>query len=153
MEAHSIASIPSFSNLEFAPQKFNLKFAVDVKKVKRNKKQRRQFFKKWKKVNRKKLGFGAGVLSIFGLLAWRRKLKKIKKQKQARRRRRDSGDEGCIKVIVGIIVLGLFAVLGQWIIKTIFGITVGTLLGALCGILILGLVVGIIKLIRKSMNN
>ena len=112
---------------------------------------RRKQFRKWKKTHRKKLGFGAGLLSIFGLLAWRRKLKKLKKRKKKARRPDDLGD-GCDKFLGSLIVMGLFSLLGRWLIKTLFGIMVNYWLGLLLGLLAGAVVIGIMWLIAKAVS-
>lgn len=127
---------------EAAAQKKPAQFS---KKQKR--KLRRKQFRKWRKTHRKKLGLGAGVLSMFGLLAWRRKLKKLKRKPPS-----GGGDDGCGKFLGLLIVMGLFSLLGRWLIKSLFGIMVGYWLGVLLGLLAGAVVIGIIWLIAKAIK-
>lgn len=124
--------------------------AVDVNKhVKQNKRKQRKLFKKWSKANRKKLGLGAGLLSMFSLLAWRRRLKKRKKKA---RRASDHDNDGCAKVGGIMIVTGLIALLGKWLINALFGVMVNFWVGALLGFAAIGLIVLIMWLIAKARN-
>ena len=112
-------------------------------------KQLRKDVKKWIKDNRKKLGLGAGLLSVFNLLAWRRKLKKLKKKSK---RLNDFGEGGCLQMFLGLVVIGLIALLGQWLVRSVFGIMVGHWIGALLGLVAIGLVILIIWLIVKAVK-
>ena len=124
--------------------------AVDItKNVKQNKRRQRKLFKRWNKSNRKKLGLGAGLLSMFSLVAWRRRLKKRKKK---RRRSNSSDDDGCAKILGVVMGLALASLLGRWLIKALFGVMVNFWTGALLGFLALGLLVLIAIFFAKAAN-
>ena len=125
---------------------------VKNKNAKLQKKQQRKQLKKWTKSNRKKLGFGAGLLSVFALLGWRRKIKKLKKKAKFSSEESNGDDDGCTKIFLFIFLICVVSLGSRWVLEHLFGVMVGFWTGALLGFLTFALLLLLITLIVKAFN-